>query len=216
MGLSDQFADSDAEFIYLIEQARRGSEEAMTLLLEHCRPYLLLIANREIDVGIRAKVGASDIVQESLLTAQRAIEDFHGRSESDLLAWLRGILVNDLRDVRRRYAGTEKRDINKERPIAGDSAAGWPSINVLDGHLTPRADAIANEEMIALRKALDQLPGDYRKVIQLRNWQQLTFAEIGKRMERSSEASRKLWSRAIVELQMLLESDAAPGGAERT
>jgi hypothetical protein len=34
-------------------------------------------------------------------------------------------------------------------------------------------------------------------VIELRNRERLTFAEVGQRMGRSAEAARKLWARAI-------------------
>jgi DNA-directed RNA polymerase specialized sigma24 family protein len=42
-------------------------------------------------------------------------------------------------------------------------------------------------------------------VVVLRNWDRLPFEEIAVRMERTAEAARKLWSRAIVRLQQELE-----------
>jgi RNA polymerase sigma-70 factor (ECF subfamily) len=207
VALFDHFADSNSEFSDLVQKARGGCRESIGELIERCRPYLLLIANQELDPDVRAKVGASDIVQDSLMSAQRSLGDFHGVSEKDLLAWLRGIVINDLKETRRHYQDTEKRDINLERPIGGDSQIGWPAMDIADGELTPGTDAIANEEMIVLRCALDQLPADYREVVRLRNWQQMTFAEIGTAMDRTSEAARKLWSRAVIQLQQILEKN---------
>ena len=207
MGHTDHFADSDSEFASLVEKARSGCEVSRNELLDRCRPYMLLIANQELDPALRAKVGASDIVQNSLLGAQRGLKDFRGSTEKELLGWLRGIVINDLRDSSRRYRGTKKRNLNVEQPIHGDSNAGWPSMSIRDGQLTPRADAMANEEMLMLRNALNKLPEDYREVIRLRNWQELPFADIGKQIGRSSEAARKLWSRAILQLQRILEQN---------
>lgn len=43
-----------------IEAARQGSPEALGGLLEECRQYLLLVANRELRLEWQAKVGPSD------------------------------------------------------------------------------------------------------------------------------------------------------------
>src|SRR5579871_1471767 len=83
--------------------ARAGSNDALGQALEACRDYLLLIAQQEMDLQLRAKGGASDIVQETFLEAQRAFENFQGTSEEELRAWLRRILLNNLGDFTRRY-----------------------------------------------------------------------------------------------------------------
>ena len=56
----------------------------------------------------------------------------------------------------------------------------------------------------ALQDALAQLPDDYRQVITLRHQEQRSFEEIGILLGRSSEAVRKLWSRAIERLKQEL------------
>jgi len=45
------------------------------------------------------------------------------------------------------------------------------------------------------------MPASHREVIVLRNFQGLSFEEIGRRMNRSSGAVRMLWLRAIRQLQ---------------
>ena len=50
--------------------ARTGSSEALGQALQACRGYLLLLAERELDPDLRAKGGASDVVQETFLEAQ--------------------------------------------------------------------------------------------------------------------------------------------------
>ena len=61
-----------------IGSARKGSKSALGRLLEPCRNYLLLIANRELGDSIHAKIGASDLVQETFLQAQQILERFRG------------------------------------------------------------------------------------------------------------------------------------------
>jgi RNA polymerase sigma-70 factor (ECF subfamily) len=189
-----------------IADARAGSPEALNRLLETCRDYLLHVANNELDSRLQGKVGASDIVQESLIQAQRDIPAFRGTTEPELLAWLRGILLNDLNDVRRRFFHSAKRDVDREVRLAGDSRQAQPAIDPAASGATPAAAAIAREETEALRQAIARLPEDYREVIDLRNWQLLSFAEIGRRTNRSEDAARKLWARAIERLEQELES----------
>ena len=52
---------------------------------------------------------------------------------------------------------------------------------------------------------LAQLPPAYREVILLRNLEGLAFAEVARRMQRSSGAVRILWVRALDHLRKLLE-----------
>src|SRR5437764_3357307 len=89
--------------------ARCGSREALGRALDACRRYLLLVADKELDAELQAKGGASDLVQQTFLEAQRDFARFHGDSEAELLAWLRRLLLNNLADFRRLYRGTGKR-----------------------------------------------------------------------------------------------------------
>jgi RNA polymerase sigma-70 factor (ECF subfamily) len=60
---------------------------------------------------------------------------------------------------------------------------------------------MAHEQAEALARAMEQLPPDYRQVLELRHQEQLTFGEIGRRMQRTSNAARMLWLRAVERLQ---------------
>src|SRR5687768_7795013 len=101
----------------LIGDARGGSGEALGGLLEECRQYLMLVANRRLDPVLRAKVGPSDLVQETLHDAHRDFDKFHGLTWPELLAWLRRILLNNVTDVARRYQTADKRQISREVPF---------------------------------------------------------------------------------------------------
>jgi RNA polymerase sigma-70 factor (ECF subfamily) len=67
---------------------------------------------------------------------------------------------------------------------------------------------MAHEQAEALRCALERLPDDYRRVLTLRYQEERSFEEIGGLMERSANAARKLFARAVERLQQ--EMDPAP------
>src|SRR6516165_3360692 len=75
----------------MTEQAPRSGPT-----LTRYREYLLLLARIQIDPGMRAKVDPSDIVQDALLKAHKAFDQFQGKTEQQLASWLRTILANTL------------------------------------------------------------------------------------------------------------------------
>ena len=48
---------------------------------------------------------------------------------------------------------------------------------------------------------MERLSPDYRRVLALRHQEQLTFEQIGQQMQRTANAARMLWLRAVERLQ---------------
>lgn len=184
-------------FMELLQRGRNGDQAALGELLQSCRDYLLLVANQDLDERLRAKMGASDVVQETLFTAQDAFDQFEGASREEMLAWMRAILKNDLLTAHRHY-NTKKRQTTKESPI------GSKEFGFCDQEITPGSRAVADEETRIVKAAMQKLSDEHRTVLDLRNWQEKSFAEIGHVMNRSDEAARKLWSRAVLSLKKTL------------
>jgi RNA polymerase sigma-70 factor (ECF subfamily) len=184
-----------------LTKARAGSADSLGQALEACRGYLLLIAQQEMDPDLRAKGGASDLVQETFLKAHRHFGRFHGDTEAELLAWLRRMLLNNLIDFRRLYWETSKRQANKEIPLAGGGSSCDQAQELAGSEPTPSRIAMEGEQAQAIAQALERLPEDYRQVLIWRQQEELTFEEIGRRMTRSADAARKLWARAVERLQ---------------
>ena len=74
-----------------------------------------------------------------------------------------------------------------------------------DDQPTPQTNALSKERVQLLHQLLKRLPDDYAEAIRLRNLEQLSFREIGEKMDRSEAAAHKLWSRAIEKFQTELE-----------
>ena len=202
-----------ATFVQQLETARGGSQEAVGEMLEQCRNYLLAVANRNVQPPIRARVAPSDLVQETFHTAVKKFDQFHGATEAELLVWLARILRSRYRDTIRdgqcrlpSSSAYPRRVSWPPRPTDDSESGGWPGASVPATDETPSAVAMADEEAAALSRAMLRLTLDARRVIQLRNWEQCTFAEIGRRVNCSTDAARKRWTRAIEHLCRELES----------
>lgn len=181
--------------------ARAGSREALGQLLETYRAYLTLVAQRELDPVLRVKGGASDIVQDTLLAAVQAFDHFQGNAEEDLRRWLRRLLLNNLVDHARRYRGARKRDARREAALETASPSGEHTFDPPASTPTPSRVLMAEEENDAIHRALERLPEDYRLVLLLRFQEDLSYEEIGKLMDLTPNAARKLWARAMKRLQ---------------
>jgi RNA polymerase sigma-70 factor, ECF subfamily len=192
-----------------IEAARGGSPEGLGRALEACRDYLLLVANRALDADLRAKGGASDLVQETFLEAQRAFGRFEGRTERELLAWLRQILRHRLAHFARRYRETEGRRAAREVSLE----SGAPCGDLAADTTSPCSRAIRREQERALVGALDRLPEHYRRAVLWRHREGLDFEEIGRRLDCSADAARKVWARAIERLRREMMGRRAGAGA---
>ena len=76
-------ATSEPDVIRLLERARRGDDSALGELLELYRQYLTLLTRARIGRKVQAKIGPSDVVQETLLKAQQAFVQFRGASDAN-------------------------------------------------------------------------------------------------------------------------------------
>ena len=169
-------------------------------MIATCRDYLLFIANQEIADAIRPKCAPSDIVQNTMVRAVEKYADFRGDNKKTLLAWLRKILLHELEDARRHFRA-DKRDVHREAPADRNEGSTTFRPELQGGDLTPSSDAQSREEAARLRKALLALSPDHQEVLRLRNWEKLKFGEIAEKMDRSEDAVKKLWGRAVEALK---------------
>jgi RNA polymerase sigma-70 factor (ECF subfamily) len=155
---------------------------------------------------LQAKGGASDLVQETFLEAQRDFAQFAGESEAELLAWLRRILHHNLANFTRQYRATEMRQLNREVPLEAVAGDGPSARSLSAAVASPSCHAMRKELAQELEGALARLPEHYRQAIVLRHQEALSFEQMAAQMDRSPEAVRKLWARAVQLLQRELEA----------
>lgn len=156
-------------------------------------------------MSLRAKLGPSDIVQETAINAHSNFARFQGNTREELFGWLRTILQNHVVDAVRRFESTHKRDAKREESLSVVvDRLGVLPLGV-DG-TTPDGSAIRREDMALVREVLAGMPADHATVLRLRYWEGLTFPEIAARIGRSEGAARKLWYRALARLDAKMRS----------
>ncbi len=178
----------------IIDAARNGGAEALNRLLRVAHVYLGILAVHETPEAMTQKFDASDIRQEAMIDVARGIHLFQGRSR-EFFSWLRQIVRNNTVDQHRRHRRSAEREV----------------VHDLDLHNIPApSDAdilLRSEEKERVEKAMNKLSEDHRAVLHLRVWERLKWDEIGLKLNRSADASRQLFARALDSVRRDLGDD---------
>jgi RNA polymerase sigma-70 factor, ECF subfamily len=195
--------EGSASVAVLLAAFRAGDGEAGNRLLGRYGPWLKLLARLQGESRFRAKFDPSDVVQQTLLEAVRAFPQFRGATEPEFTAWLRQILAHALAHEVRRYAGTQKRDVDREVSFDQELSQTSQRLGDLlaDSGTSPSGQVVRREQEMLLAALLDRLPADYREVIILRHLEGLSHDAVARRMGRRPGAVRMLWVRALARLR---------------
>lgn len=170
-------------------------------------PYLRMLSRTKMRRAYQAKLGASDLVQQAMMQAIQAFDQFRGETEEELLAWLRQILVRHLchvdRDLHR-----GKRDIRREQSMEQQLAASSMRIrNLLAGDgPTPSQNMMLGEHILQLSQAIDRLPESQGEAIRLHYIEGLKLSEVAEIIGKTSGSVAGLMHRGMKTLRSQLGS----------
>jgi RNA polymerase sigma-70 factor, ECF subfamily len=173
--------------------------------LDRFRSYLQLVAEARFDRRLRGKVGASDVVQQTLLQAHQALRQFQGRTDGERIAWLQAILTRNLLHCVRDYQRS-KRDVSRERSLDAicDQSSARLEAWLASDQASPSHLAVKADEALRLADAVEALPSGQREAVILYYWQSCTLAEIGEQLGRSTSAAGGLLRRGLENLRRSL------------
>jgi RNA polymerase sigma factor (sigma-70 family) len=173
----------------LLLNARAGSQEAFAELVTHYRPRIWGVCLHI--VGDHQE--AEDALQDTLVSAWQNLEKFRG--EARFGTWVHRIAANcSLMIVRKRKAQTQLVDFNDtDQPIQ------------LEDETSARFDdRIANVD--ALRVALTALPEDFRTALVLREFGDLSYAEIAEHQGIGIQTVKSRLNRARTQLTQAIRA----------
>jgi RNA polymerase sigma-70 factor (ECF subfamily) len=183
----------------LIQKASGGSRSAMEALLEQQLPQLRAFIRLRAGPLLRRQESSSDVLQSVCREVLADLPKLEFRGELAFKKWLYVATLNKLNE-RKRYYLRDKRDPNREQPLADD-----PDLTAAYLKITTASEvAVRREETERLQAAFDELPEDYREVITCARLLGMAHAEIAERMGRSEGAVRVLLSRAVARLGVLM------------
>jgi RNA polymerase sigma-70 factor (ECF subfamily) len=158
----------------------------------------------------RSVLEPADVMQVTYLEAFLQITSFDPDRAEPFRAWLKHIAENNLRDAIRGLR-RQKRPQPSRRvavPAGADSSADFfEQLGITT--TTPSRYATHEERMARLNEALEALPEDYGRAVQLYDLQALPIAEVARQLGRSTGAVHMLRARAHDRLRQILGPESA-------
>ena len=152
---------------------------------------------------VRDEHVAEDLTQEIFLHVHRALPTYD--PSRDLRPWIFTIATNKVRDLWR------SRRHQASRQEVGVAGLGSDELHDGRGGAAPDEGLLRSERDEAIRRAIEDLPDGMRLTVHLRVYEELSFEEIGRILERNEVAVRKRYSRALEQLRESLGSSVGPG-----
>ena len=183
-----------------------SSTEDLAAFIESHRRQLLAYADRNIGPALRTRVEPEDIVQEVVVSALSAIDQFQveGRDPFRLLCQL---AEQRIIDAHRHHVGAQKRsaarEVSMDAPVAGGDGFGF--INMLVASITSPSQAFSRDQKeFQLQQAIAELNDEQREILRLRFVEGLPTKDIAERIGKSDGAIRVTLTRTVAHLQEIL------------
>lgn len=119
---------------------------------------------------------AEEVVQETFLRAWRGLESFRG--DASLKTWLYTIALNRAR-ARQGTLARMRKVFSSPRTNAEDDQP-WPGDEAPDPSASPEQQAVELEQRANLRKAIRNLPEEFRHAVVLRDLEGLSYDDIAR------------------------------------
>ena len=170
----------------LVDRAQRDDRGAFDRLAaaneDRLRRFIASWGKLHIGPGI----DADEVRQETFARAFEAIARFEWQGEASFFQWLCGIAKHVLLKAAEKSQRRERLETGVEVPASGTS---------------PSKARRREERLERLQRSIDDLPPDYRRVIQLSRIEGLKLEEVAKRLGRSRDSVKHLLARALASLR---------------
>jgi RNA polymerase sigma-70 factor, ECF subfamily len=185
----------------LVARLRAGDDDAFELMVRTYGGRLLAVARR----FVRDEDDARDVLQTAYLSAFRALNEFEGNCQ--LSTWLHRIVVNTA--LMRLRSRRRKPEESIETLLPAFQADGHHVEQFADWSMPADRLLEQKETRAVVRACIEQLPGNYRDVLMLRDIEELSTLEAAKALSITQTAVKVRLHRARQALSTLLRREYA-------
>jgi RNA polymerase sigma-70 factor (ECF subfamily) len=184
-----------------MDGAREGDTLARNELLDRHRKALLRMIELRLDRRVRARVDASDVVQNVLVTADRRLGEYLDDPQVPFFLWLRQLAKDSVIDAHREHRKAMKPSVDREQSIAISPAFDESTFQLADAlkddGVTPAAAATMSEFRVHFEAALVELSETDREIILMRHYEYLSNKEVAQALDLTEHASSMRYIRAL-------------------
>ena len=163
--------EDDDDFA-IIDRCRNGDINSFQVIVERYQKKMLNISYRMLD----DYEDACDVVQESFISAYKALPGFRG--DSSLSSWLTAIVMNHSRNrLKQRRVRTGRECVSID--AASDPEYGGASLDLPSENASAHDRLEKRELERRVQDCIGSLSDEYRDVVILRDLQEFSYDEIG-------------------------------------
>lgn len=189
----------------LLLRWHQGDQDALAELVRQDAAWIEDHVHRRLGPQLRQRADTQDIVQNTLLEVLRAAPRFVVSDRGHLRALLAKMVENALH-VQVRHAQAARRDVRREQPSAAASDGSVLHLDVQPAPTTRPSLAVERSETRSwVRLGLELLDPEDRSVVYWREYDELSFAEIGQRLGIDENTARMRFNRALPKLARKLQ-----------
>ncbi len=198
--------------VELLQALKEGDRDALAPLFDRYRDQLQRIVESRLGGGLKKRVDASDVIQQSYVEAQNRIQHFVQDGSEPFFGWLRQIALQTLIDLHRRHVGTKKRDVRQEVSLHRDwnpnGNSGSFSDQLIADLTSPSHAAIRDERAVSLREAINSMDPIDREVLALRHFDELSNKRVAEILGIEQAAASNRYIRALKRLKDILDDQS--------
>jgi RNA polymerase sigma factor (sigma-70 family) len=187
--MQKSFVKNDEE---LVLHAKMGKQDAFTELYKRHLP--------SVYAWVRFKVPeeeVEDITQEIFIAMMKSLDNFQGHSKFS--TWLRSLTSHKIADYYRSKNYTFAKNSECEETSKQNLGNGERSTN--------GPTNVSQDDLIAVKKALRELPDNYQEILLLRFVNDVPFNEIAQLKGQSLDATKSLFRRSVAALRKAMNDD---------
>jgi RNA polymerase sigma factor (sigma-70 family) len=175
MELNPNFSDKAKRDYLLIESAKEGNQSAFTELMGYYKDALYFLLLKMVST----KEDAEDLMIETFEKAFRKIKTYN--SSYAFSTWLFRIATNHGIDYMRTIKKQPQSVYLENKPDFEHHVSKITELS--EEELNPEEEIINNQNKIALKNIIKKLPPDYRNILIMRYFEEMTYNEISDKLE---------------------------------
>ena len=183
----------------------RNDEESLHELIQHYRPLLYAIANREWDRRLSPRNDPSDAVQWTWASVAQRTGELEFTNRKQFSRYIRKTLVNHIRSLKRRFILSKKRTSEMETDRSLSDVLGI-EIDPGKGGGLPEEVLLQKEFLQAILKAIFRLPKELQRLLRWRFRRGLTYPQIAEKLGRTPDEVRRLVDKCLSDLSSDLKN----------
>jgi RNA polymerase sigma-70 factor (ECF subfamily) len=191
----------------LLDLAAAGDPDARGMLLQRHRQRLLALVALRLDRRLTARADPSDVVQDSLVEADRRLGDYLRDRPLPFYVWLRQLALERVVDLHRLHLRAQKRSVRREEisvSLLPDESLMQLAERLASPGSSPEARLQRKDICARVRATLEQMPPRDREVLAMRHLEHLSVCEIAAALGISEGAVKVRHVRALERLRQRL------------